>query len=47
MYDDARKASRDARLYNKIGIIIGVTSLAISLAIAFLIVIVDLIVIFA
>ena len=45
MYDDARKASKDARLFNKIGIIIGIISFAISLAITFLIVIVDLIVI--
>ena len=45
MYDDARKASKDARLFNKIGIIIGIITLAISLAMTLLIVIVDLIVI--
>ena len=46
MYDDARKASKDARVYNKIGIIIGIISFAISLAITFLIMIVNLMVIF-
>ena len=47
MYDDARKASKDARLFNKIGIIIGSISLAVSLAILVLVVIIDLAVILA
>ena len=46
MYDDARKASKDARLYNKVGIIIGIIAFAISLAITFLIMIINLVVIF-
>ena len=47
MYDDARKASKDAHLFNKIGIFIGSIILAISLAMTLLIVIVELIVILA
>ena len=47
MYDDARKASKDARLFSKIGIIIGSICLAVSLAMIVLVVIVDLAIIFA
>ena len=42
MYGDARKASKDARLFNKIGIIIGSISLAVSLAMIVLVVIIIL-----
>ena len=42
MYDDARKASKDARLFNKIGIIIGSISLAVSLAMIVLVVIINI-----
>lgn len=47
MYDDARKASKDAQLFNKLGIIIGSISLAVSLAIIVLVVIINLTVLLA
>ena len=47
MYDDARKASKDARLYNKIGIIIGIISLAVAFAFIVFVAVIDVIAIFA
>ena len=43
-YDDARKASKDAHLYNKLGIIIGIISLALSLAIFVVVVIFNVVI---
>ena len=47
MYNDARRAAREARLYNKIGIIIGIISLVVALGIVAFVAMIDLIVFLA